>query len=497
MSLRSFSVMSLASAVFAASSGLSYAESTNSNVGCSPMEEVSLEWPHHTVCVLTMVPTNLPGSDPDCDGQPENFAGSGVLINNCTVLSCAHNFFNRRSMKVRCTSPGSDFDFLMNNASDCTVTPAAIRLGSSGNGVMVGPFGQFVAAQVGVDERYTRPGNLRNMRRDIGFVRLREGVWNLRTFMALQTNGLSSNASDLHVAGYSPFFDIGSDVFSNQHRGIASSPWGDTSFHNYGIDTHGGISGGPQFDSRTNRIVGIHAYDMGPFCAGGPRFGGANKNIAKAIFNQDCWSGPTDDDQFESMPWDLVRELTQGDMEILVSMEELRLIDAIPDWQFEPTRHVMQVIENTVYEWNEWDIDHESGTPVQMVEMILPQPEWLNALHAQALLSASRNWGVKYSQLPPEEVWEYYSAQSRTVFEEEELQEFPEQDDSDPNAPAEFLVLSDAPITGDLDGDGQVNGSDLAALLGQWGLQGGSADLNQDGIINGADLAIFLANWTG
>ncbi len=47
----------------------------------------------------------------------------------------------------------------------------------------------------------------------------------------------------------------------------------------------------------------------------------------------------------------------------------------------------------------------------------------------------------------------------------------------------------------DLNGDGVVNGADLAALLAQWGTAG-PADLNGDGVVNGADLATLLANWS-
>ena len=48
---------------------------------------------------------------------------------------------------------------------------------------------------------------------------------------------------------------------------------------------------------------------------------------------------------------------------------------------------------------------------------------------------------------------------------------------------------------GDLNGDGIVNGADLAILLGSWGEGGVPADLNGDGIVNGADLALLLGNW--
>ncbi len=52
----------------------------------------------------------------------------------------------------------------------------------------------------------------------------------------------------------------------------------------------------------------------------------------------------------------------------------------------------------------------------------------------------------------------------------------------------------------DLNGDGIVNGADLAILLAAWGPcppKGACpADLNDDGIVNGADLAILLGEWT-
>ncbi len=47
---------------------------------------------------------------------------------------------------------------------------------------------------------------------------------------------------------------------------------------------------------------------------------------------------------------------------------------------------------------------------------------------------------------------------------------------------------------GDLNGDGLVNGLDLAQLLGAWGGTGG--DANGDGTTNGEDLAIILGNWS-
>ncbi|MBB47793.1 MAG: hypothetical protein CMJ33_04480 [Phycisphaerae bacterium] len=50
----------------------------------------------------------------------------------------------------------------------------------------------------------------------------------------------------------------------------------------------------------------------------------------------------------------------------------------------------------------------------------------------------------------------------------------------------------------DIDADGAVNGTDLAILLGSWGIcLGCPADFNGDGVVDGIDLAILLGNWTG
>jgi len=53
-------------------------------------------------------------------------------------------------------------------------------------------------------------------------------------------------------------------------------------------------------------------------------------------------------------------------------------------------------------------------------------------------------------------------------------------------------------VPSDLNNDGAVDGSDLGALLSDWGPaagQGTRADANGDGIVNGADLGTLLANW--
>ena len=58
------------------------------------------------------------------------------------------------------------------------------------------------------------------------------------------------------------------------------------------------------------------------------------------------------------------------------------------------------------------------------------------------------------------------------------------------------ICTVDPTCPGDLDRDGAVGASDLAAVLLAWSTQSlGAADLNGDGVVNGADLTALLVNW--
>ena len=50
-------------------------------------------------------------------------------------------------------------------------------------------------------------------------------------------------------------------------------------------------------------------------------------------------------------------------------------------------------------------------------------------------------------------------------------------------------------IPGDINGDCQIDGADLGALLAAWGSNDPDADINGNGIVDGGDLGSLLANW--
>ncbi len=57
-----------------------------------------------------------------------------------------------------------------------------------------------------------------------------------------------------------------------------------------------------------------------------------------------------------------------------------------------------------------------------------------------------------------------------------------------------FAVPGSCGIPGDFDGNGTIDGADLATLLNNWGT-GGVTDLNGDGTTDAADMAILLNNF--
>ena len=68
---------------------------------------------------------------------------------------------------------------------------------------------------------------------------------------------------------------------------------------------------------------------------------------------------------------------------------------------------------------------------------------------------------------------------------------------ADPDGDGRPNSCADGPADcqGDLDGDGQVGGSDLGLMLVAWGTDDPNADLDGDGLVSGGDLGLLLVAW--
>jgi hypothetical protein len=63
-----------------------------------------------------------------------------------------------------------------------------------------------------------------------------------------------------------------------------------------------------------------------------------------------------------------------------------------------------------------------------------------------------------------------------------------------PASPLRITFIAPAANPADVDGDGRVDGVDLALLLGNW-MGSGAGDIDGSGTVNGSDLAVLLNSW--
>ena len=71
-------------------------------------------------------------------------------------------------------------------------------------------------------------------------------------------------------------------------------------------------------------------------------------------------------------------------------------------------------------------------------------------------------------------------------------------DDHGKSAPVEMdaqMIELAVDRPGDINGDGIIDGIDLAFVLSAWGSSNRKADINGDGLVNGMDLSIILSGW--
>lgn len=453
----------------------------------------------HTIGPVFTLPSRFPlvgqpgQTDFDCDGQPDLDAngnqlfvtGTSVFITPSAVLTNAHNLFNRRQSPCP-----SGFNFRFIGGPTSTIVQPASFLSS---GFVVNPFGTYQSSNRFIPLKYTK-ASARPFRRDIGLVVLNRHFTGGKTFMAMQLGKVSR----VQITGYPGGFGDFPTIRSGTGNVVTRS----SRYQTYDVNTSNGASGSPQIDPTTRRIVGLHnAGFWWPLCAGGPRWGGDNVNLLSQIFaiaraNDQMTSPDGATAGMGGLPWPMVKDMTLSDPELLVELNELRLVNPEVDTQLPVARHVFQVIQGEYYEWQEYDVDPENPESAQFVHMSSPIDYWMPVTDAHALLSASRNWGDKYN-VDPYSVENPEIADPLTEFItiDENPREVPVDDPDDFEDEVWINSLDDEQTPGDIDGDGRVNAADLGLLLAGW-MQPGATDLNGDEQTDAADLGLLLANFS-
>jgi hypothetical protein len=58
-----------------------------------------------------------------------------------------------------------------------------------------------------------------------------------------------------------------------------------------------------------------------------------------------------------------------------------------------------------------------------------------------------------------------------------------------------FVIVAPNACPSDINGDNNVDVSDLLMVIGVWGETGSTADVNGDGVVNVSDLLMVVGNW--
>jgi V8-like Glu-specific endopeptidase len=436
---------------------------------CDERDPINLptSFPWNTICTLRY--------DADYDGIL-GAVGSGVLITPYTVLTAGHCVYNRNEGHY--------------NYSDIHVQPAAYLNGAT----ITYPYGTRIADHKHTNSRwadlsYTAKGDV-----DYGCLHLICPFEELDTFVPLR---FEYSPSLVNMAGY-PVEDL-PDSSRTYDMWFDAGDVTDVDDRQLEYDTRstGGASGAPVWvlfgDTGERYVVAVNRAHNTECNGLGCRLVDQNEDLIRdwmdyePTFAEKLAAGCA----FElvAMPFSGLINFYLEHPQQLFSAEALRLTNPSQN-PGEPSARMFQIIGNTFYEWEEFQIEPGSPNTQRFLRMVSPQQQWLNVNQARVLLTASIKWAGNVPGQGNEE-----TAPNTGGF------PFPNPVDQmpfggpSPATPDLPGPIDTGPCIGDLNGDGTVNGADLAILLGAWGQPGGIANLDGNGQVNGADLAILLGAW--
>ena len=336
----------------------------------------------------------------------------------------------------------------------------------------------------------------------------------LTTFMPLCFEYESDWA---HMSGY-PTTDT-PDSSENRNQWIA---YGDTTeMHDRWMRSDarstGGASGSPVWNWQNNEtLVEVFAINRGhsTSCNGThTRLVDQNYDLIRSWM---AWE-PTTAQKIAAgcgirvvRPFGELIEFFNNNPGLMLPLDGLRIENPVAPPPTGVSRRVIQVIENGLYEWAEYDLQPGNPNTNRLIQLISapgvdlpgttwrpgevfdPQAQgWLGVEAAMALLSGSAGRANA----------DVIGFDEASVLSEEIQIEVPPMDDvqgPDNTSDKEEGEAEEA-CFGDLDGDGQVGGGDLGLILAMWGQctagQSCSGDLNNDGEVDGGDLGLLLGLW--
>jgi V8-like Glu-specific endopeptidase len=429
--------------------------------------DLPTSFPWNTICTLRY--------DADYDGIL-GAVGSGALITPYTVLTAGHCVYNRNEGHY--------------NFSDIHVQPAAYLSGAT----ITYPYGTRIADHKHTNSKFADLGYEPKGDVDYGCLHIVCPFEELDTFMAVR---FDYSPSLINMSGY-PVEELpDSSRTFDQWRVADNVTDVDDRQMEYDARSTGGASGAPvwvYFSETGERYIVAVNRAHSTECNGlSCRLVWQNEDLIRSWMD---WE-PSFAEKLEAgcafelvpIPFGGLIDFYAQNPAKLISAQLLKLVDPVQN-SGQPSARVFQIIGNTFYEWEEYKLEPQDPNSQRFLKMIKPVEQWLPVGKARVLLTASIKWA---GEVPAEG--------NQTTGPIGNAVPFPMPIDDMPNNQVVDTVIDtpgpidSGPCKADLNGDGVVNGGDLAILLGAWGQNGGAANLDGVGPVNGGDLAILLGSW--
>ncbi|MBK8098083.1 MAG: trypsin-like serine protease [Planctomycetes bacterium] len=300
--------------------------------------------------------------------------GSGHLVSPYTVLTAAHCVYDL----------GSGYK----SASSIQVSPAQYVSGGS----LVRPWGSRTAVRLRTNSLYAGASSSTAYLYDYGAAFLDSAFGGLTVFMPLK---FAYSPSSVNMAGYPATSPTGGSTFFQFWESDSVASVGDRYLLS-NVRSVGGASGCPIWSvvSGTRYQVAINRGHTTDCNSVGVRLISANCDLIKTWLE---WTPSSGLVARSGLP-------RVADPKELLTVEQLRLLQPTADLLPKLTlaRRVLQYIDGTVYDWDEFEMPRSQGEPLLAIQLRAPFPRLLDLAEAQILLSASQRCRRELPEAAPE-----------------------------------------------------------------------------------------------